>query len=286
MTADPVVTRTPPGEAQRHAAPRQLGARLLRPLGAKLLAVATVLLIWQVVYLSGWKPSSVLPGPATVLTNLCRQLHNELLWRAIETTMSRAICGFGLAVLIGTTLGVVLSASRIASAGFGPIVSAVQAMPAIAWFPFAIIFFGLDTSAIVFVIVVGAAPSIATGVTSGVNHIPPLLVRAAKTMGLRGPALYRHLVLPAALPMVVAGLKQGWAFAWRSLMAGELLVIVSNTPSIGVLLNNAQNLSDMPSAIAIMIVILTSGMVVDALLSQADRAVRRRWGLATREGSH
>jgi len=258
-------------------------AKLVRVLGAKLLAIAIVLIVWQSVYLSGWKSSSVLPSPAVVFASLWRQMHEPVLWHAIETTMGRAVLGFGVAVLLGTGIGLLVSANRLIGSGFGPIIAAVQAMPAIAWFPFAIIFFGLNTAAIVFVIVIGAAPSVATGVTSGINHIPPLLVRASQTMGLRGIALYRHLVLPAALPMVVSGLKQGWAFAWRSLMAGELLVIVANTPSIGVLLNNAQNLSDMPSAMAIMIVILTAGMVIDALLSQVDKAIRRRWGLTSQE---
>jgi NitT/TauT family transport system permease protein len=106
-----------------------------------------------------------------------------------------------------------------------------------------------------------------------------LLRRAAKMMGLNGLALYRHVVLPASLPVFVTGLKQGWAFAWRSLMSGELVVIVTNTASIGVLLENAQNLSDMPSAIAVMIVILALGILIDGLFTLLDNAVRRRWGL-------
>jgi NitT/TauT family transport system permease protein len=116
-------------------------------------------------------------------------------------------------------------------------------------------------------------------VIAGSDHIPPLLLRAAKTMGLHGIALYRHVILPASLPVFVTGLKQGWAFAWRSLMSGELVVIVTNTASIGVLLENAQNLSDMPSAIATMIVILILGIAMDALFTALDNAVRRRWGL-------
>jgi NitT/TauT family transport system permease protein len=128
--------------------------------------------------------------------------------------------------------------------------------------------------------VLGAAPSIANGLIAGVDYTPPLLLRAGKTMGLHGVALYRHLILPASLPTFVAGLKQGWAFAWRSLMAGELLVIIANTPSIGVLLSNAQQQLDMASAMAIMIVIFVLGIGVDALFGTADRAIRRRRGLA------
>jgi NitT/TauT family transport system permease protein len=253
--------------------------RFGRPLWAPLLGIATVLVAWQLVYLSGWKPSFILPSPATVLTELWAQAQHPVLWQAVWTTMGRALVGFGLAVLIGTALGVAVSRNRLLRAAFGPIITGLQTMPAIAWFPFAIIFFGITTSAILFVIVIGTAPAIATGVIAGSDHIPPLLLRSAKSMGLRGVTLYRHLILPASLPMFVAGLKQGWAFAWRSLMSGELVVIVTNTASIGVLLENAQNMTDMPAAIAIMIVILVLGIVIDALFTALDKVIRRRWGL-------
>jgi sulfonate transport system permease protein len=238
-----------------------------------------VLALWQAVYLSGWKPAFVLPSPAAALLSLWTQAHQPLLWQAIATTMSRAVYGFGLAVAIGLGVGIAISRNKVVRAAFGPIITGMQTMPAIAWFPFAIIFFGLTTSAILFVIVIGTAPAIATAVIAGSDQIPPLLRRAAKMMGLKGLALYRHVVLPASLPVFVTGLKQGWAFAWRSLMSGELVVIVSNTASIGVLLENAQNLSDMPSAIAVMIVILALGILIDGLFTLLDNVVRRHWGL-------
>ncbi|KAA0110559.1 ABC transporter permease [Mycolicibacterium sp. P1-5] len=256
-----------------------------RSVWAPVLGIAIVLAVWQVVYLSGWKPSFILPSPATVLSQLWSQAQHPVLWDAIGTTMSRALWGFGLALVIGTAVGVVVSRNRLLRAAFGPIITGLQTMPAIAWFPFAIIFFGITTWAILFVIVIGTAPAIATGVLAGSDHIPPLLLRSAKSMGLHGVTLYRHLILPASLPMFVAGLKQGWAFAWRSLMSGELVVIVTNSASIGVLLENAQNMTDMPSAIAIMIVILILGIVIDALFTALDKAIRRRWGLVDSAGS-
>ena len=248
-------------------------------LGARSLAVVLVLGGWQLLYLSGWKPSVVLPGPATVAANLWQQLGDALLWEAIATTLGRALTGFGLAVLIGAVVGALLAQNSLLRKAFGPIITGLQTMPAIAWFPFAIIFFGLHNSAILFVIVIGAAPSVAVGVITGAEQISPLLLRAAHNMGLRRMALYRHVILPASLPMFVGGLRQGWAFAWRSLMAGELVVLITNTASIGVLLENAQNLSDMPAAMAIMIVILAIGIVVDAVFGFADRLIRLRWGL-------
>jgi NitT/TauT family transport system permease protein len=151
-------------------------------------------------------------------------------------------------------------------------------MPSIAWFPFAIILFGASESAILFVIVLGSAPSIANGMITGVDYTPPLLLRAGKVMGLRGPALYRHLILPASLPAFVAGMKQGWAFAWRSLMAGELVVSIAGA-SLGVLLSTDQDQLDLAGAISVMIVILIIGIVVDGLFTQADLAIRNRRGL-------
>ena len=139
--------------------------------------------------------------------------------------------------------------------------------------------FGLSTLTILFVVVLGAAPSIANGLITGVDYTPPLLLRAGRTMGLGRIAMYRHLILPASLPSFVAGMKQGWAFAWRSLMAGELLVIILGQPSIGVLLSNYQDQSDMVGAISIMIVILVIGIVVDMIFTQMDISIRRRRGM-------
>jgi NitT/TauT family transport system permease protein len=151
-------------------------------------------------------------------------------------------------------------------------------MPSIAWFPFAIIFFGLSNATILFVVILGAAPSIANGLIAGVDYTPPLLLRAGKVLGLKRVALYRHLILPASLPSFIAGMKQGWAFAWRSLMAGELLVLLG-TFSLGRLLSTYQDNLDMAGAISIMIVILTIGILVDMGFNQVNGVIRRRWGL-------
>ncbi len=253
-------------------------ARAWRTVWPKLLAIALVLAVWQAVHLSGWKHYA-LPGPAAVLSGLWDQAGHALLWQAIGTTMRRAVIGFALAVLIGGVVGAVVSRIRPLRAATGSIITALQTMPSIAWFPFAIILFGTSTAAILLVIVLGAAPSIANGLITGVDYTPPLLLRAARTMGLRRLSLQVYLILPASLPSFVAGLKQGWAFAWRSLMAGELLVIILGQPSIGVLLSADQDQSDMVSAIGVMIVILVLGILVDLAFGQADSAIRRRWGL-------
>jgi NitT/TauT family transport system permease protein len=257
---------------------RLTGAKVWSAIWPKLAAIAIVFVIWEAVHLTGWK-KWVLPGPGVTMSNLWAQAHTALLWHAISTTLQRAVIGFALAMLIGCVIGALVSRIRPLRAAVGSLLTGLQTMPSIAWFPFAIIFFGLNTSAILFVVVLGAAPSIANGLIAGVDYTPPLLLKAGTMMGLRRLSLYRFLILPASLPTFVAGLKQGWAFAWRSLMAGELLVLIANEPSIGVLLNNYQDQSDMPSVVAIIIVILIIGLVVDSLFGAADRAIRRRWGL-------
>ncbi len=250
----------------------------------KLLAVAIVLGAWELFYLSdfhGDASSGLIKGPGPGLANLWHQLTTGQLWQAIGTTVETAVIGYALALVIGSLIGAAGSRIPPLRAATGSIISGLQTMPSIAWFPFAIILFGTSESAILFVMVLGAAPSIANGLITGVDYTPPLLLRAGRTMGLRGVALYRHLILPASLPAYVAGLKQGWAFAWRSLMAGELLVIIIGHLSLGILLNNAQDQQDLTSAISIMIVILVIGIVVDAIFTKTDQTVRRRRGLLT-----
>ena len=162
----------------------------------------------------------------------------------------------------------------------GSLITGLQTMPSIAWFPLAIVLFKLSESAIMFVIILGAAPAIANGLITGSDHIPPIMLRAGRVLGARRLALYRHVVLPASLPSFVAGLKQGWSFAWRSLMAGELLVVIANKQSIGVQLQVARELADYDGLLATMLVILIIGIAVDSLLfGTIDRVIRRRWGL-------
>jgi NitT/TauT family transport system permease protein len=258
--------------------PGSLAARAWRATWPKLTAIALVLVIWEVIAASGWK-KLIFPAPGPTLANLWDQLGTGLLWHAIGTTLYRALIGFVLALVIGAVVGAVVSRVRPLRAAVGSLLTGLQTMPSIAWFPFAIILFGLTTQAIMFVIVLGAAPSVANGLIAGVDYTPPLLLKAGHMMGLRKLSLYRHVIIPASLPAFVAGLKQGWAFAWRSLMAGELLVVIANQPSLGVLLQTDQDQSDMASATAIIIVILVIGIVVDSVFSTADRSLRRRWGL-------
>ncbi|CAG7620639.1 ABC transporter permease [Leucobacter soli] len=263
--------------AARPALPR--ANRIWAAIWPGLLAVLIVLGAWQLLYLSGIKPSYVLPDPLTVLTRLGELAVTAEFWVGAATTMTRAVVGFAIALTIGTVLGAAVARSRVLRAAIGSLLSGLQTMPSIAWFPLAILFFGLTEQAIMFVIVLGAAPSIANGLISGIDDVPPPLLRAGHALGARGFALLRFVILPAALPTYVAGLKQGWAFAWRSLLAGELLVTISQATALGVLLSNARNFADAPTLLAVMIVILIIGMLIDGAFSWAASRIRRRRGL-------
>jgi len=266
--------QAPPQQAKRH-----LGAKLWAGAWPKLLALVLALAIWELVYLSGFK-SAILPGPATTLANLWDQLHHGLIWQAIGITLRRAVLGFAIALVIGTVVGALVSRIRPLRAGFGSLITALQTLPSIVWVPFAIILFGATTQAILFVIVMTAAPAIANGLIAGADYLPPLLLRAGRTMGLRRLSLYRHVILPATLPAFMGGLKQGWAFGWHGLIAGEVVVLILGQPSLGVLLSNDQDQADMASAIAVIIVILVIGIVVDMLFNVVNTRIRRRWGVA------
>jgi sulfonate transport system permease protein len=246
----------------------------------KIAAVGLAVLVWQLVVLSGWKPDYALPGPAKVFPKLFDELGKGVTWRAIATTMRRAATGFTFALVVGVGVGLLVSRFRVLRTAVGSMITGLQTMPSIAWFPLALLLFQKSEAAIFFVVVIGAAPSIANGLISGVDHIPPLLLRAGRVLGASGVRRYRHVVLPAALPSFVAGLKQGWAFVWRSLMAGELLVIIANKPSIGSRLSFEQEFADAPGLISYMIIILVIGIVVDAVgFGTAERIIRQRRGL-------
>lgn len=246
----------------------------------KVAAIVLAIAIWQGVVLSGWKPSYLLPGPGPVFSELVKDMGTSSYWHAIQVTMTRGLVGFAIASVIGLALGIVVSRSKVLRAAIGSLITGLQTMPSIAWFPFAILLFQLSEQAILFVILIGAVPSIANGVIGGVDYVPPILIRAGKNIGASGFALYRHVILPAALPSIISGLKQGWAFAWRSLLAGELLVIIAYRPSLGQFLSQSRELGDTTYMIALMLTILAVGILVDTVFASVDNGIRRRRGVS------
>lgn len=264
------------GPARTRANPAR---RLWRSAWPKLLAVAIVIGVWQLVVLAEWKPEYVLPGPVTVFSDLGTLLTTAEFWDGVRLTMQRAVTGFALAVLIGTIIGAAVSRFAPLRAAIGSLITGLQTMPSIMWFPLAILLFQISESAIMFVVVIGAAPSVANGLISGIDYVPRSWLRVGQVLGMTGLSRYRHLILPASLPSFISGLKQGWAFSWRSLMAGELLVIVPGSLSIGVRMQQARDLSEASLVISYIIVVLVIGILIDMLFNTADNSLRKRWGL-------
>jgi NitT/TauT family transport system permease protein len=256
-----------------------LGRRIWRGAWPKLLAIVIAVLVWQIVVWAGWKPVYVLPGPKDVFDDLGTLVTTGGFWNGVRLTLTRAVTGYLLAVIIGTGIGAAVSRFAPLRAAIGSLITGLQTMPSIMWFPLAILLFQLSESAILFVVVIGAAPSVANGLISGIDYVPRTWLRVGQVLGMKGVAKYRYLILPAALPSFISGLKQGWAFSWRSLMAGELLVIVPGALSIGVRMQQARDLVDAPSVISYIIVVLIIGILIDLIFNRADNALRKRWGL-------
>ena len=262
-------------------------SRVWDGLWPKLTALGLFFLGWQAIVWSHWKPDYVLPGPGAVLKKVWHGLvdtntaaGSHVLIHAAANTLQRAAVGYSLSIILGVAVGLAVSRSKILRAGVGSMITGLQTMPTIAWLPLAVLLFKLSETAITFVVVLGAAPAIANGVISGVDHIPPVLLRAGRVLGARGLNAYRHVILPAAFPGLVAGLKQGWAFCWRSLMAGELIVIIAHKPSLGVGLQNSRDFADATGMMAFMFVIFVIGLLIDAVFfASLERTIKRRWGL-------
>jgi NitT/TauT family transport system permease protein len=256
-------------------------ARVWRATWPKLGAIALFFGFWQLVVWSGWRPPHLLPPPSAVFDELSDMWSEGTLVTAVENTMSMAAVGYTLAVVLGTLLGLAVARVRVLRAAFGSLITGLQTMPSVAWVPWSILLFKLSTGAILFVTVIGSVPAIANGVISGSDQINPIMLRAGRVLGAKGLSSYRHIVLPASFPGYVAGLKNGWAFAWRSLMAGEIITTVPGEPNVGGLLNINRTLSNADGVVAMMLIILVLGILVDSLLfGTLERAVARRWGLS------
>jgi NitT/TauT family transport system permease protein len=242
-------------------------------------ALALFLVLWQAVVWTGWKPSYAFPGPVAVFRSLLDEL--DLFLEAARVTLVRGIVGYAFAFVVGSLVGLAVVGVKPIRVAVASMITGLQTMPSIVWFPLTLLLFGFEESAILVVIVLGAAPSIANGLIGAVDHIPPILVSAGRVLGARRLSMYRHVLIPAAIPSFIGGMKQGWAFAWRSLMAGEIVVTIANRKSLGFVMHQDQINSDAKGLMAGMIVIFVIGLLVDRLVfARLEAAVRTRWGLA------
>ncbi|QMU75981.1 ABC transporter permease [Streptacidiphilus sp. PB12-B1b] len=258
-----------------------LGRLLLTKALPPVLAIGIVLLLWEAACLAHLKPPYLLPSPLVVWDSLYDQWLQGTIIGTIWTSLSRGILGFLASVVIGTPVGLLVARIKPVRAAIGPILSGLQSIPSVAWVPAAVIWFGLSNATIYAVVLLGAVPSIANGLVSGVDQVQPLYLRAGRTLGATGLRGIWFVLLPAALPGYLAGLKQGWAFAWRSLMAAEL---IASSPALGIglgqALENAREMQDMPTVLATIILILLVGVGIDLLIfAPVERRVLRSRGL-------
>jgi NitT/TauT family transport system permease protein len=233
--------------------------------------------IWELlVQLSIW-PRWIFPSFFTVLSSLWNGfLKNGFLYQ-ISVSLYRISIGYGISILIGIPLGLLLGRVQIIKYTLGSAILGLQALPSICWLPLALLWFGLNDKAIIFVVIMGAVLSITLSTADGVRNTPPLFLQAAKTMGAKGVRLYYRVILPAALPSIISGMKLGWSFAWRSLMAGELLYIGAG---LGYLLNMGRETNSMSQVIAVMLIIVIIGLLVDFIIfGPMEKRIRERWGL-------
>lgn len=242
-----------------------------------LLSAAILLLLWQGIAWAGLWPPFLFPPPTAVLTTLWRLVESHALAVALLQTALRIGLGFLLAALGGLLLGLAMARSRPLSELVGPAVQGLQAMPSICWYPLALLWLGWNERALLFVTIAGALFAIASATEAGIRNIPPTYLRAAATMGAKGWRLYTRVVLPAALPSLITGLRLGWSFAWRSLMAAELLFL---NLGLGHLLAMGRDMGDTAQVMAVILVILLVGVLVDRLcFARVERSLRQRWGL-------
>jgi len=246
----------------------------------KLVFFAGLLLLWEaLVRLHLW-PSYVFPSPITVGGSLLKGILDGVIPLAILTSLRRLLLAYAISLVIGIPLGLLLGRSPLLQETLGTLVLGLQALPSICWLPLALLWFGLSETAIVFVVIMGAVLSITLSTADGVRNTPPLYLRAARTMGARGWRLYTGVILPSALPAILSGMKLGWSFAWRSLMAAELIYI---TTGLGQVLALGRELNNMARVLAVMLVIIGIGLLMDyAVFRPAERKIRMRWGLHSR----
>lgn len=240
------------------------------------IALALILSAWVCLSEFGPWPPYLLPSPLDVARSLGHSISDGEMPRAVGRSLYRLLLGYAVSGAVGVTLGLFLARLDWLRQAVGPLVVGLQALPSICWLPLALLWFGLSEQAILFVVVMGSALSITIATEGAVRAVPPLYLRAARTMGARRLRLYTRVVLPAALPGIITGLKLGWTFAWRSLMAGELLYVAGG---LGQLLTLGRELGDMALVMAVMVVIVILGLGFERLLfGSLERRLRERWG--------
>ena len=256
--------------------PRAGARRFGHEIGPPIAGIAGLIAVWAVA--AAITSTDGLPSPLDTYQAFVSGVADGTLVEATFKTLVRLVFSFALAVVIGMSLGVGFALNEFAHRSIRPLVVALQIVPFVAWVPIAVIWFGPTERAVVFVTVVGSFPSMTLATMAAMRQVPPTLKRAGRTLGADGWTLYRDVILPAALPGFLAGLQQAWGFAWKALMAAELIIAAAGAAGLGHLL--ARDAADVPALVAGVAVIAVIGVLVEYLLfSRIDRRVRRRRGL-------
>ena len=242
-------------------------------------------MIWELVYKVGvdtlhiWKPYTF-PSPIDVIKSIWSLIKDNTLGIAVVVSLKRLIEGYLVSLIIGLALGLLIVRYKYLDENFSALILGLQTLPSICWLPFAILWFGLNEKSIIFVIAVGSIFAIAMATEAGIKNVNPIYVKAASTMGAKGFKLYWNVVIPSALPSIVAGMKQGWSFAWRGLMAGEML---SATKGLGQVLMVGRDLADISQVMAVMVVIIILGLTFDKFIfGKLEENIRYRCGLESK----
>lgn len=232
---------------------------------------------WVFVDLLAWcKPYSV-PSPGGVAERFLQLCSDGSLLEATGNSLLRGIAGYAIAVVLGVVLGLVMNRFQYLQKNLKPLVLGVQTLPSVCWVPFSILWFGLSTEAILFVVVMGSAFSIAISVDNAIKNVLPIYTKAALTMGAGRRQLYLHVILPASLPELVSGMKQGWSFAWRALMAGE---VMTTSIGLGQTLIMGRDLADINQVMLVMLVIVLVGILIDkCIFSVIENRMLKKRGL-------
>ncbi len=236
--------------------------------------------LWQLIVAMKIWPEYVFPSPIQVFGTIITGFSNSTFIVAIGISLKRIAIGYGISILIGGFLGIMMSKFKTVDETLGSLVLGLQTLPSICWLPLALLWFGLNERAIIFVVIMGALFSITTATDSGIKHVSPIYIKAGRNMGARRYTLFLEVIIPAAMPSIISGLKQGWSFAWRSLMAGELLFV---NLGLGYLLTVGRELNDMSQVLAVMIIIALISILVDKIVfGKIEANIKRKWGLSAK----
>lgn len=248
-----------------------------------ILFVALLIGVWQGLVWSGFWSEVLLPAPWSIAKYFAASIQDGTLLRASLVTLVRLLAGYAVGVIFGLPLGVLIARRPLVRDTLGLMALGLQTLPSVCWAPIAVMWFGQTEWAMLFIVVMGSLWSIALATDSGIRNVSPIFVRAAKTMGSRRFHTLFKVILPAALPFIVSGMKQGWAFAWRSLMAAEIYITVMSGLGLGHLLHYGRELHAMDAVVGIMFVIVLVGLVTDHLVfSPVEKFIHVRWGTGRR----